>query len=170
MVLPPGQQLPLLVLGAELFICLSINARNRHQPPHREWLSELMSPRKTTLYWYRYRPCSQAALKAVPLAADHHPVEVLYEDEDLLAGEGRSGTAGGEGVPGGCSSVGRVRGEAARYRILMCAPWSWVPACLPPHPRTLPLSCLSGTRTQRSPPHSSLQAASLPPFPPPLPQ
>jgi hypothetical protein len=76
------------------------------------------------LYWYRYRPCSQAALKAVPLAADHHPVEVLYEDEDLLAGEGQSGTAGGGRgrVPGGGSGVRRVRGEAARYRILMCAP------------------------------------------------
>jgi hypothetical protein len=30
-----------------------------------------------------------AAKRAVPLAADHHPVEVLYEDEDLVAGENR---------------------------------------------------------------------------------
>ena len=29
----------------------------------------------------------QAAMKAVPLAADvEHPVEVLYEDDDLVAG------------------------------------------------------------------------------------
>ena len=30
----------------------------------------------------------QAAKRAVPLAADPHPVEVLWEDDDLIAGEG----------------------------------------------------------------------------------
>lgn len=30
-------------------------------------------------------------MKSTPLAADYHPVEVLWEDDDLIAGEGIQG-------------------------------------------------------------------------------
>lgn len=33
-------------------------------------------------------------MKSTPLAADYHPVEVLWEDDDLIAGEGHLGFFG----------------------------------------------------------------------------